>query len=890
MAGGGEPKGTRSDEAGAPRADLPRGTVTLMFTDIAGSTALLRDLGDRYPDVLADHRRVIRAALRRHAGVEVDTQGDAFFAAFARASDAVTAAIAIQAALDASVPARVRIGIHTGEPAGTPEGYVGMDVHRAARIAAAGHGGQVLISAQTRELIAKGGVRDLGLHRLKDVGEVRLFQVGEARFPPVRSIGSTNLLPLPGALFGRAGERAELRAWIVDERVRLITVTGIGGIGKTTLVRAIAGDLAESFPDGIWFVDLAPVTDPDLIEPALSAAVGNPPNVDEFLRSRRALVILDNFERVLHGADSVARWLESSPSLVVLVTSRERLRLQAEREYPLSPLDDAAAIALFEERARSVTPRFVASRDEVQALCRRLDGLPLALELAAARVKTLTPSQLLARLDRRLPLLTGGSRDLPERQRTLAAAIAWSCDLLDPAELELFARLAVFAGGWMLEAAEEVCGADLDRLQALVEKSLVRFEGGRFSMLGTIREYGLTRLAEVQNAGALHRRHAEYFAEVTTRADPQLTGEAQERWLGILSAEYENCRSAMRWSLGDMGSPRTGLRLSAGLVFFWYLRSLHQEGLAWLERMLGATPDDDSPERVRALWGAGFFLSLFDDERAAGYLASGIEKARAIGDRSMVARYLDVIGLHAFLRDEVGRAREMLEESIRLARAVDDDYCLADALGTVGSIYPLVGEIERGRNASREGLDIATGRRDLQCTRMALFGAALTERRAGDLGTARALAREGLEICRRLDDAFFSSYFLWILAVAERELGDRKAAREAAEEALAQARDVGASLLIVCALEARAAVAVDDMEAARARADLEEAAELGRRGGVPASYVSEALRALGELDAAEGHLDRGRRRLDEARALARRVADPWAEQRAATALERLPSP
>ena len=851
-----------------------------MFTDIVGSTQLLSELGDRYGDALAEHRAIARGVFGRHSGVEVDTQGDAFFVAYERASDALAAAAEVHVELEAASVGRVRIGLHTGEPVLTDEGYVGMDVHRAARIAAAGHAGQTLVSAHTRELVAESHLLDLGVHRLKDVGDVRLFQVGDEQFPPVRAIASTNLSAPSHRLIGREQEHVELHDLVVREGARLVTVTGIGGIGKTTLAKAVANTVRERFPDGVWFVDLASVADPGLVESSVSAALGNPPSVDEFLRGRETLLVLDNFEQVLEAAPKLAGWLDACPSLVIVATSRERLRLQAEREYPLAPLGEASAVELFEDRARSVAPGFRGDPVELRALCERLDGLPLALELAAARIKMLTPAQLLDRLDERLPVLTGGSRDLPQRQQTIEATIAWSYDLLEPGERELFAQLAVFSGGWTLGAAEIVCQASLDRLQALVDKSLVQFEQGRFGMLETIREYAQKQLADLAGGALVHRRHAEHFADLVSRAEPALTGSEQERWLEELDVEYENCRAVMQWSLHHTESIDFGLRVAAGLSFFWYLRSLQKEGLQWLEPTLAAAADVDSPELLRALWGAGFFLTLFDDTRGMSYLERGLEKAEAIGDGSMVARFQMILGLHAFFTNDLSAARYHLEQSIALARSADDQWCLSDALGTLGSIYPLIGHIDEGRRVAGEGLELATRRGDLNCMRMALFGLALAERRAGNVSSARAMANEGLEISRRLGDLFFSSYCLWILATSERELGNRDASRVAADEALLHARQVGAPLLVVCALEARAGVAVDDSDDTEARALLEQAITLEGQSIVPGSYRSEALRALGELEAAHGETETATRHLNAALIIAQQVPDPWAEDRA----------
>lgn len=858
----------------------------MVFTDIAGSTALLAELGEEYRQLLADHRRQVRAIAAGHGGVEVDTQGDAFFLVFRRASDAISAAREV---VDLGSTVRVRIGVHTGEPARTEDGYVGMDVHLAARIAASGSGGQILLSRATRELVPEQTVRDLGMHRLKDVGEVHLFQHGEADFPPVRSIGYSTIVTPPEPPLGRDRELAELRA-LVHDGARLVTLTGAGGIGKTTVARALAADLGDRFPDGVWFVDLSAVSSPELVEPAVSAAIGGHAGVVAHLQGGRALLVLDNLEQVLDVAPSVGQWLARCPQIVVLATSRESLRLTAEVEYRLSPLAESTAVALFRRRARAHTRPFDAQQDDLLRLCRRLDCIPLAIELAAARVKVLTVGQLLARLDERFAVLASAVRDVPARQRTLESTIAWSYDLLDTGEQALFARLAVFAGGWTLEAAEGVADARLDGLESLVGKSLIWFEDGRFGMLESIREYAAARLAELPEQATLRRAHLAHYAALVERAEPELTGDRQDAWLEVLAGEDDNLRAALGWSIDDPPSHEMGLALAAGMVLFWYLRSRPAEGAPRLAMLLGVTEPRDSTVRTRALWGLGFCRSILGDPSASDPLTEALVMSRRIGDRSLTARSLNVLGLLAFFRNAPQDSRALLEESIALARAAGDDWCLADALGTISSIYPLIGELGRARSAGEEGLVLARRRGDLQGTRMSLFGIALTARRGGDVAAAKSAAAEGLEISHQLGDAFFTSYFLWLLASVELEVGNADRALEQADEALRLAREIAAPILMMCALEVRAAVAraVDRHDLARSL--LTEAERIAAAGGaVPGSYVSEALRALGSLDADEGDHASAARRLTEAIGLARSVLDPWAESRAAADLRRLGS-
>jgi len=528
---------------------LPTGTVTFLFTDVEGSTRVVRELGaDRYAHELTEHRRALREVIARYGGVEVDTQGDAFFIAFARASAAVAAAEEGERALHDS-PLRFRAGIHTGEPSVVEEGYVGLDVQRAARIASAGHGGQVLVSQTTRDLLEEDvALRDLGRHRLKDLGEpLQLYQLGHGEFPPLRSLNWVNLPVQPTRLIGRERELDE--AGRLLRAHHLVTLTGAGGSGKTRLALQLAAEAVEDFPDGVFWVPLQALRDPDLVLPTIARTVGANGRLAEWVADRHMLLLLDNLEHLIAAAPELGDLLGQMLNLKLLVTSREPLHIGAEHEYPVEPLCEREAAALFIERARSVKPDF-AEEETVVEICRRLDCLPLALELAAARVKALSTEDLLKRLDRRLPLLTGGPRDAPERQRTLRATIAWSYDLLGPEEQRLFGRLAVFAGGCALEAIEEVCEANLDTLAALIDKSLVRREGDRYSLLETIGEYALERLEERGELEELRRRHAEYYLELARSVEGLVRSPKAAVLLDRLGRDYENLRAGLGWLSG----------------------------------------------------------------------------------------------------------------------------------------------------------------------------------------------------------------------------------------------------------------------------------------------------------------------------------------------------
>jgi predicted ATPase len=632
------------------RSDLPAGTVTFLFTDIEGSTALLRELGtDRYGHALAEHRRQLRGAFATNGGVEVDTQGDALFWAFPTAAGAVRGASTAQTAL-MDGPLRVRMGIHTGEARVGDEGYLGEDVHLGARIAAAGHGGQVLLSAQTRALVEV-DVADLGEHRLKDFAEpIWIYQLGTDRFPPLKTISNTNL-PRPASSFvGRERETGE----VVDRLrggARLLTLTGPGGSGKTRLAIEAAKTLVPEFRNGTFWIGLASVRDPALVPATIGQVIGAKDGLVEHIGPRQMLLLVDNLEQVVDAAPGLADLVEACPNLAVLVTSRERLRVRGEIEYPVAPLADVEAAALFAARAQ------VETDDIVLKLCRALDNLPLAVELAAARVAVLTPAQILDRLSKRLDMLKGG-QDADPRQVTLRATIEWSFDLLTPDEELLFARLAVFAGGCTIEAAEVVVDAELDTIQALVDKSLVRRTDERFWMLETIREFATERLEASGEGDAVRSRHASFFLALAEDAEPHLRGVDPGLWLERLGPERDNIRAALDW-LVEAGDGERVLRLTGSLDEYWCARLEYAEGRRHIDRAL-AMDQHMTPARANALTGAAHLARDSGDAAAGQRLAAeAITALHDLGDRRGLGRATLWLGAsHADAGDfELARTR-----------------------------------------------------------------------------------------------------------------------------------------------------------------------------------------------------------------------------------------
>ena len=820
--------------------DLPSGTVTLLFTDIEGSTALAEKAGDRWPGLLAEHNRILREAFSAHDGVELGSEGDAFFVAFNTAGSAAAAAAEAQRALASHAwpdddVIRVRMGLHTGEPTPTADGYVGLDMHRAARVANAAHGAQVLLSQATRDLLPEDldglTFRDLGDHRLKDLsGPQRLHQLCidglAADFPPPRTIEgrATNLPAQPTPLVGRDAELEAVCTLLLDEDTRMVTLTGPGGIGKTRLALQVAADLVGEFPDGVYGVLLAPVSDPDLVPFELARVLG----VEESsslsltealkaeLRNRRALIVFDNFEHVGAAAEVLAVLLGACQRLKMLVTSREPLRIAAERQFPVPPLGlpaspgvktaaEAAgsdAVMLFVERARALRPDFEltdATAPIVAEICERLDGLPLAIELAAAWAKVLPPASLLRRLENRLELPAARGREVPARQSTLRQAIAWSYDLLGDEERRLHFRLSVFMGGFTLEAAERVAGADeldvLEGVASLVDRSLLREAeeaGGepRFSMLETIREFAREQLAQAGEEDLLLKRHALEFAQFAEEADAGLRGDDQLLWFERLESEHDNLRAALDSSLAA-GDDETALRLGGALGWFWYTHGHALEGCNRLTELLAAT--EGAPEKLRArpLYALGVLVDQRGEpERAAELVERSLAVFREQGDRERVAAALNSLGSIKRALGDLDAARSLLEEGLAIRRELGDEARAASSLGNLGILAFERGDLDDAESRFLEALELDRmhGNEWGACTGLDSLAAVAIER--GDHERARELNRAMLASVQRVRDQELIAFGLEkaaILAAAEnkaaragRLAGAADAVREAA--------------------------------------------------------------------------------------------------------------
>jgi predicted ATPase/class 3 adenylate cyclase len=809
----------RGPRSATPRT-LPAGTVTFLFTDIEGSTALITRLGSAYEELLEVHRGILRAAFEAAGGVEVQTEGDAFFVVFASAGAAAAACIAAQRGLSTypwptDSPVRVRMGLHTGEATPTMDGdYTSLEVHRAARIAAAGHGGQVLVSETTRTLLegrlpADVTIRDLGEHRLKDLRPERLSQLEAAGlpvdFPPIRSL-DRRPNNLPTQLTSFVGRDRDLAATqLLLDASRLLTLTGPGGIGKTRLALQLAAAAADGYPDGVWFVPLEPLREAELVPGAIAHVVGLADSgvrpaaelLVEHLAARTCLLVLDNFEQVIAAAPLVAQLLRACPDLTVVATSRGALHVSGEQEYAvpglptppdsrhLSTLEVAQlpadvragdpatlgqyeAVRLFVARAVAVRADFRVTNENAPAvagICAALQGLPLAIELAAARVKVLTPDAILDRLEHRLELLASASRDLPERQRTLRGAIAWSYDLLDDAGRRLLARLSVFVGGCDLPMIERVCDPDgelgidlLDVLVALVDQSLVRSDDvagvPRFALLDTIRTYGAERLDSSGEGAVVRARHLAAYLELAERAASELSGPSQRTWLDRLEADADNLRAALDRAEA-IPDPEAAARLGFALWRFWQQRGYLREARRRLTA-LEAHGWDLAPKTharlLEALAGVAYWQADFEASRP--WYQAALEIWRTLGDRREIANGLYNLGssnIPALRRggdsrdtETWRRARTDLDEALENYEAIGDRLGQGNVLWGIGGLYYFASEVAEAEGWYVRSLEHfrAAGNRTMEAWALHMLGSAVLKQ--GRTDSAADMLRHAL--------------------------------------------------------------------------------------------------------------------------------------------------
>jgi predicted ATPase/class 3 adenylate cyclase len=793
----------------------PAGTVTMLFTDVEGSTRLLERLGDDFAGLLATHHRIVRDAVAARRGHEVGCDGDGFFVVFPRAGDALAAAASIQCTLareawPGGVSVRVRMGLDTGEPRLVDGDYVGLDVHRAARIAAAAHGGQVVVGETARRLLGDGlpaglGLRDLGAHLLKDFpAPLRLFQLtGEglaADFPPLRTLDAprTNLPAVATSIVGRERELRDARALLARDDVRLVTLTGAGGAGKTRLALAVAGDVAAAFPGGLYAAFLAGVPEPGLVLPAIATAVGARDEPGRPLRESilaalgddPVLLLLDNLEHLPGAAPVVADLLAGAARLRVLATSRVPLRIGGEHELDVPPLAPAAGAELFAQRARAVRADFRTGEHAVavEELCRRLDGLPLAIELAAARVRMLPPEALLERLDRRLDLLVGG-RDAPERHRTLRATVAWSHDLLGERERGVLRRLAVFVGGFPLDLAGAVAGPDgadvLPELESLVEGNLVRplppvAGEPRFLMLETIRSFALERLEEHGEADATRLRHAEAVVGLLERAHEGVRHGHAKPWMDRVDAELGNVRAAVAL-IRSAGREDLELRLVAATHLYATLRSRWREVAAWLDHVL-ATPGHENPRlRAMALSSAAMVVAWNGDHaRAAGAARESLRLADTLGDPALRAEALNALGIAETDGGDVAGGRRRYEEAAALCRRTGDWALLTLVLANIADSALAVGDAATARERLIEGAGVSREHGLHEITATLQLNLASAELALGALPAARAALADTLRIADRIGYVEGRLYGLATLVAIHAAEGDpERAGRQA---------------------------------------------------------------------------------------------------------------
>jgi predicted ATPase/class 3 adenylate cyclase len=884
------------------------GTVTLVFTDIEGSTQLLQALGERYASALADHHRLLGDAFRAQDGAEQGTAGDGLYYTFPTARGALLAAIEAQRGLaehtwPGETKVRVRMGIHTGEPRRAETGLVGLDVHRAARIGGVGHGGQILVSQTTHDLVAgdlAGTVDflDMGEHRLKDMpGPERLYQVVApglaAKFPELRTIEAVrgNLPRQLTTFIGRETEVAAARHLL--DGAPLLTLTGPGGVGKTRLAVRLATDLVDGFDDGAWLVELGSMTDPSLVTTAVATVLGvtEQPgrpisaSIVDHLRRRRLLLVLDNCEHLLAACAELANTiLVACPDVRILATSQEPLSIAGEAVLPVPPLtvppsDPGStdrdrllacdAVLLFLERARTANPGFQltpANGEAVIQICRRLDGIPLALELAAARLRALSAEQIADRLDDRFRLLTGGSRVAIPRHQTLRAAVEWSFELLTEGEAALLRRLSVFAGGLGLEAAEAVGVGDpvddfdvLDLMARLADKSLVTVDASgpeaRYRLSEILRAYSYERLVQAGEAVAARRRHRDWFLELTEGAAKALQrGPEAAAWLDRLELEHDNLRAALEWSESTSDEQRTGLRLATGLWRFWEIRGHAEEGRHWFERLLAATRDDETPLRANALTGAGILAFMQGDFAAAiAFHEQSLELNRRLGNPEGISYAINNVANAALQQGDYARAHALYQQAVVLTGELGDRHGRAFGLMNMADVLEREGDYDAARAHFDESVVAFRALGDRWGEAFALDAFGLIAARQGDVETARSLHVEAAAMSREMNDDRGVARALVNLGDLAARVGERDRALAMYRESLALRLGLGDLPGTAAALEKVAwVVAEDDPEAAARVLGAADAMRETIRARVPPSALGEYERGRQGLEAGLG--------------------------------------
>ena len=826
-------------------AGIPTGTVTFLFTDIEGNTRLAREHPETWETARTRHHAILHDAIELNNGFIFEIIGDAFCVAFHKAADALKASIKAQQDLQnepwGEVTIYVRMGIHTGEADIEGDEYRGYTtLSFVQRLMSAGHGGQILVSNTTENLLREQlpehiGLRDMRLHKFASVpSPVRIFQVIApdlpTEFPPLRTPDHLpNNLPTQLTSFvGREKELMDVKRLL--RNARMLTLIGPGGTGKTRLSIQAAGDLLDQYPDGVWFVDLAPILDPLLVPRTTAISIGlraepQRPVIDmlcDYLHDRSPLVILDNCEHLVDACARMAdRILHTAPDTRILASSREALGIGGEITYrvpslrlpdiqhlpPLESLSQYEAVKLFIDRATAVVLSFTVTNENAPALaqvCYHLDGIPLAIELAAAKIRVLSVEQIAKRLGDRFRLLTGGSRMVLERHQTLRAAIDWSYDFLPPAEQILLRRLSVFVGGWTLEAAESVCGDEetssvvrsddiLNLLEQLINKSLVLAEEvkheSRYRMLETIRQYANEKLIESGENDALRHRHLQYFLNFAEAAEPKLQGKEQERWLDQLEVEHNNLRAALSSSLSTRNTSQAGMRLSSALVPFWLVHGHFREGQTWLEQLLAVSSDAPAAMRAKAFTGAGTMAWCRSDfSRAIEYHQDSLTLYRALEDRHGIAQALNNLGAQSYYQGHFEEAMPQLQESLKFYRALDDKAGTALVLINLGELARHLGHTESAAQHYAESLTLYRELGNQRWIAGTLHNLGLLATDQGNLKEALLYHQESLLLFQRLGEkqalpelleAFADVFAAWQQAEpAARLLGAAAAFRE----------------------------------------------------------------------------------------------------------------